>query len=343
MQIDFTGCEVTFVDGYIQDHHARRRSVVDLRQLTALVTVAEVGSVTKAARLLHLVQPAVTRQIRLLEEEMGVPLFERTRQGMVATPEGQVLVERSRRALLELERARAEIRPEPHGVKGIVTIGVLESVIDLLVEPLLSAVTQRYPALDLRIVTAYSGHLQQWLDAGDVDLSLLYNLADTPSLAVVPLLEERLWAVAPPGAGLRPSEPIRWVDLLAQPLVMPVSGHGLRALIDQARLSVEAEPQITVQANSMYLQKKLVLSGHGWTILPAAGVAHEVSTGILCGAPLIDPDVSRSVVLGLPRGARTPPPVEAVATEIVHLVGKLVSSGTWPSARLHKRSAEANG
>ncbi len=66
---------------------------MDLRQLTALVTVAEVGSVTKAARLLHLVQPAVTRQIRLLEEEMGVPLFERTRQGMVATAAGEVLVE----------------------------------------------------------------------------------------------------------------------------------------------------------------------------------------------------------------------------------------------------------
>ncbi|WP_283139361.1 LysR family transcriptional regulator [Rhizohabitans arisaemae] len=307
---------------------------MDLKQLTALITVAEVGSITKAARLLHLVQPAVTRQIRLLEEEMGVRLFERTRHGMVPTAAGEVLIERSRRALHELERARAEIRPEPRVVTGIVTVGVLESVIDLLVEPLVRDVTERHPGIELRIVTAYSGHLQQWLDAGDVDLSLLYNLADTPSLAVVPLLEERLWAVAPPHAGLTFEEPMAWEELLARPLVLPAPGHGLRILIDQARSSLEIEPRIAVQANSMYLQKMLVLGGHGWTVLPAVGVAREVSQGVLSGAPLTGPDTSRSLVLGLQRGTRTPPPVEAVATEIVRLVRALVNSGAWPSARL---------
>lgn len=146
---------------------------MDLKQLTALVTVAEVGSVTKAARLLHPVQPAVTRQIRTLEEEIGVPLFNRTRQGMLPTPAGEVFVGRARRALQELERARTEIRPNPQEVAGIVTVGVLESVIDVVVQPLVAAVADRYPSIELRILTAYSGHLQQWLDAGDVDLSLL--------------------------------------------------------------------------------------------------------------------------------------------------------------------------
>ncbi len=316
---------------------------MDLRQLTALVTVAEVGSVTKAARLLHLVQPAVTRQIRLLEEEVGVPLFERTRQGMVPTTAGDVLVERARRALQELERARAEIRPDPHMVTGIVTVGVLESVIDLLVEPLVRVVAERHPGIDLRIVTAYSGHLQQWLDVGDVDLSLLYNLADTPSLAVVPLVHEGLWVVAPPDAGLTPDKPMRWEELLGHPLVLPVAGHGLRALIDQARSSVAIEPRITIEVNAMYLQKKLALAGHGWTVLPAAGVAGDVSEGVFSGAPLTEPDVSRSLVLGLQRGTRTPPPVETVATELVRLVRGLVRSGAWPSAHLSSRTREPPG
>jgi LysR family transcriptional regulator, nitrogen assimilation regulatory protein len=86
---------------------------MDLKHLTALVTVSDAGSVTKAARLLHVVQPAVSRYIRALEDEVGVPLFERTRQGMTLTPAGEILAERARRALLELERARAEIRPDP--------------------------------------------------------------------------------------------------------------------------------------------------------------------------------------------------------------------------------------
>src|ERR1700751_4496540 len=100
---------------------------MDLRQLTALVTVAEVGSVTKAAELLHLVQPAVTRQIRSLEQELGVPLFERTRQGMHLTDAGAVMVDRARRALRELGRARAEIQPTPGVIAGSVSVGLLES------------------------------------------------------------------------------------------------------------------------------------------------------------------------------------------------------------------------
>jgi DNA-binding transcriptional LysR family regulator len=307
---------------------------VDLRQLTALVTVAEVGSVTKAARLLHVVQPAVTRQIRTLETEIGVPLFDRSRQGMVPTAAGEVLVERARRALYELERARKEICPDPGEVIGIVSVGLLESVTDILAEPLAAAVTRRYPGIELRILTAYSGHLQDWLDNGDVDVSLLYNLNDTPSLAVVPLLREKLWVVAPPDARLTPDSPMPWKSVLTHPLVLPVTGHGLRSLIDQARSSVTIQPYVTIQTNSMRLQKKLVLAGHGWTVLPAAGVAGDIAAGLLSGAPLIEPEVTRSVVLGLQRGSRVPAGVEVVATELTRLVRTLACSGAWPSAEV---------
>ncbi|WP_039940451.1 helix-turn-helix domain-containing protein [Streptomyces himastatinicus] len=137
-----------------------------VRQLKALVTVAEAGSVTRAAELLHLVQPAVTRQIRM--------------------------VDRARRALNELERARAEVRPTPGVGAGIVTVGLLESTTDLLAEPLVPALALDQPGIDLRLMTAYSGHLQQWLDDGDLDLTLLYNLASTPDGAA-PLCEPDVW------------------------------------------------------------------------------------------------------------------------------------------------------
>lgn len=306
---------------------------MELRQLTALVTVAEVGSVTKAAKLLHVVQPAVTRQIRLLEQELGVPLFQRTRQGMVPTPAAQVLIMRARRALHELDAARAELRPEPGEVAGIVSVGLLESVLDILAQPLAEAVAQRHPGIELRLFTGYSGHLQHWLDTGEIDLSLLYNLSDTPSLSVVPLVREQLWAVAPPDAGLSVGTPVPWATVLAHPLVLPVSGHGLRVLIDRARSAVPVEPRTVVQTNSMLVQKNLVLAGHGWTVLPAAGVAADVAAGRLSGAPLTAPDVERSVVLGLQHRSRLLAPVEAVASSLTRLIGELVRSGAWPSAR----------
>src|SRR5260370_31403021 len=253
---------------------------------------------------------------------------------MVPTSAGEARVARARRALHELDRARAEIRPDPGQVTGIVSVGLLESVIDILAQPLAAAVADRYPGIELRILTAYSGHLQEWLDAGDIDMSLLYNLTDVPSLAVIPLLWEKLWVVAPPDAGLTPESAMPWESVLAHPLVLPVAGHGLRALIDQARSSVATQPHIAIQTNSMHLQKKLLLAGHGWTLLPSAGVAGDIAAGVLGGAPLTAPEVVRSVVLGLQRGSRTPAPGAAAAAELTRLARVLMRSGAWPSSRV---------
>lgn len=137
-------------------------------------------------------------------------------------------------------------------------------------------------------MTAHSGHLQECLDLGDVDLSPLYKLDSSPCLAVTPLVEEELWAVAPPGSDLAPEPPVECRFVLEHPLVLPVSGHGLRALIEQARSTIEMQPRIAVEVNSLQLQKTLVQAGHGWSMLPA-GVSHDVESGLLAGAPFAPP------------------------------------------------------
>lgn len=307
---------------------------MDLKQLEALVTVAETGSVTKASHLLHIVQPAVTRQIKTLEQELGVLLFERTRQGMRPTAAGTLLIDRARRALTELERARAEIRPDRGPLGGIATVGLLESTIDILARPLIDRIRQRYPGITLRLLTAYSGHLQQWLDNGDIDLSLLYDLRSTPSLRVRPLLREQLWALAPPEAGLHAGEPVPTATLAAHPMVVPVAGHGLRVLIDQVFARAGRAPDIAVETNSLRIQKQMVEAGCGWTMLPASGITAEVDAGLFSAAPSADPEATRDLVLGLPRAGRPAPAVEAVAGEIAGLVENQVAQGRWPSARL---------
>lgn len=311
-----------------------RKNVLDIKQLKAIVTVAEVGSVTRAAELLHLVQPAVTRQIRTLEQELGIPLFERTRTGMRPTEAGAIMVGRARRALNELERARAEVQPTPGVVTGIVTLGLLESTSDLLAEPLVTAVARDHPGVELRLMTAYSGHLQQWLDDGDLDLTLLYDLDSTPSLSARPLVRERLWVVAPPSARLRADRPVPFPEAAKHPLVMPTSGHALRRLIDAAAVRSGAAMDVVVQTNSMRVQKRLVQAGHGWTVLPGVGIAEDVARGALSAAPLSEPDVWRSVVLGTPRFGRTPPAVEVVGRELVRQINSAVAQGRWPSAHV---------
>ena len=307
---------------------------MDIRQLKALVTVVETGSVTRAAELLHLVQPAVTRQIRALEHELGVPLFERTRQGMRPTEAGVSLAERARRALTELDRARAELAPTPGTVTGLVNVGLLESTADLLAEPLVAAVLHDHPGIELRVLTAYSGHLQQWLDDGDLDLSLLYNLTSTPSLNVRTLVTEKLWVVAPADAGLsaRPSVPL--ASAAEHPMVMPAPGHALRVLIDRAVAQAQVDIAIAVQTNSMTLQKQLVRGGHGWTILPGAGIGTDIASGALSAAPLSEPEVYRSIAIGTPRVGPVTAAARAVADELVHQVHAAAGRSQWPSAQL---------
>lgn len=235
------------------------------------------------------------------------------------------------------------MEPTPGAVTGIVTVGLLESASDLPAEPLVSALARDRPGIELRLMTAYSGHLQRWLDDGDLDLSLLYDLASTPSLNAHPLVREHLWAVAPPDAGLRPDRPVPFARVAAHPLVMPTAGHALRSLIDAAAARAEVKLDVAVQTNSMRVQKRLVPAGHGWTILPDVGIAEDVAGGTLSAAPLSEPDVWRSIVLGMPRTGRTPPAVEVVARELTRQVRAAVHEGSWPAARLHAQGAATEG
>lgn len=162
---------------------------------------------------------------------------------------------------------------------------LLDSTVEILSAPLVKAVARRHPGVELRLLGAFSGYLQQWLDDGAVDLTLLYNLESTASIFVTPLLHESLWAVAPPGVPLD-ADALTWNHVAKQPLVLPVAGHGLRILIDEALHLADAEPTVVCQTNSMLLQKRLVSSASGWTILPASGVAGDVAAGRLNGGPL---------------------------------------------------------
>lgn len=308
---------------------------MDFKQLLAVVTVAESGSVTRAAHLLHLVQPAVSRQISSLEEELGVALFERTRQGMAPTPAGAAFVVRARRILSELERARAESRPSREQVTGIATVGLLGSVETLLAGPLVETVRRKHPGIELRLATGYSGHLQTWLDAGDLDVTLLYNLTTTQAVRVVPILRDEMWAIAPADSGLAADRPIDLAEVLERPFVMPATGqHGIRLLLDEARAGLAVTPNTIAHANSMSLQRALVEAGHGWTILPVVAVAPAIASGRLSAAPVRNPAIVRQVGLGLPRTGRIPPAVEVATTELLALVRSVVRSGAWASARL---------
>lgn len=316
-------------------------SGLDLKQLRALLAIAESGSVTRAAEMLHIVQPAVSRQLRLLEEDLGTPLFERGSRGMALTEAGHILVDYARRALHELDRARAEIQPSAQ-ISGLVAVGIVPSAADPLAGELVGSVQRCHPDIRLRISMGLTSHLQQWLERGEIDLAVMYDPKPSPTLNVEPLLEDDLYLVGPASLELSPARPVPLRELEHRPMVLPSTAHALRGLVEHALAVRGVSITLAAETNSMQIQKDLVARGFGLTVLPSGAVSKDIARGELSGAPICDPSLQRRLVLATCMTRRTASAVRAVASQLIARLKESAGSGEWPGVRwLHEARATA--
>jgi DNA-binding transcriptional LysR family regulator len=303
---------------------------MELSQLRTLIHVAELGSLSKAADRLHIAQPALSRQIRLLEEELGVRLFDRHGRGMVMTAEGQDVLRHALRVMAELEEIRATVADGDAPLRGHVSIGMPPTAADILSEPLVAAFRETHPDATLRIVSAYSGYLLDWMHRGEIDAAILYDPKSARTLRVQPLLEEALFLIGPAGAGLSPETPVDFGDLEGVRLLLPSAGHGLRAILDRCAAERGFALSVPVEADSYSTLKDLVRAGHGSTILPRAPIHRELAAGELCAAPLTNPVPLRRLVLSYPTDRPVARLARFAGQVIAAKVGAMVEGGVWP-------------
>ena len=304
---------------------------MDVKQLRAVLVVAETGSVTNAAKLLRVAQPALTRQVLALERELGVALFERRRSGMVSTPAGDVMIDHARRALAELERAEIALRIRPGVVQGVVNVGILDSLTDLFAAPFVTAMRERFPKIEIRLYTAFAGNLRRWLYDGELDVAVLFGFSDRSLIDITPLAIEKLWALAPLADGLSADQAVTFEEVAKHPLVAPTRGNALRVLLDEACARAGVNIQIAVETNAARVQKQLVSAGHGWAILPTVSLANPADSVKLSMAPLADDAATRTLYLARPR-TRTPTDADvAAANTLVELLRDAADNGSWPS------------
>ncbi|MFC4201723.1 LysR family transcriptional regulator [Candidimonas humi] len=301
--------------------------------MKAFLTVAEIGNVTRAAELLNIVQPAVSRQIRLLEEDLGIQLFERGRHGMALTDAGRALVEYGQRVMLELDRARALLKSSETAVGGLVTIGLLPSTSEMLASPLVTAVSQQYPGIRLRVAMGYAGTLLRWLETGEVDAALLYRAERSAEIQTTPLVEEPLWVIGPRDSGFERSQPVHLSKLVGRKFILPSAPHGIRTLVEHACRTAAVSLDLSVETNALSVQRSLVLGGHGLTILPPIAVAEDLAQGRLSGAPVCGPDIARTIVLALPSNRSTGRHIRSVVNILVEEMRRAVQAGLWPEGR----------
>ncbi len=286
---------------------------MELKWLRAFTQVAALGQLGRAAQRLHLTQPALSRQIKQLEQALGVTLFRRTGRGMELTEAGALLQERAPPLLKSLDQVAAELSERSEAIAGPVVLAVPPSIGSGLAADMVERCRRRYPAIELRLVVALSGAVREGLLRGRYDLGLLYEPLPRADLEIERLWQERLWCVAHPEAGLDPQRAIRMAEVLGDSLVLPGARHGLRLLVEEQAARLELRPRVAVEVDSLRVLVELVRRGVGRTLLPRHAVATELAAGLVSIAPVIRPVLRRLTMLGWPRAVAPSPAVLAVA------------------------------
>ena len=250
--------------------------VMDLRQLEILCAIAETGSFTGAGDKLHVSQSAVSRQVLLLEGELGEPVFIRQGRGATPTRAGQTLIELGRRLLGDLTSTVGQIRDEHRELSGTVRIAGGMTVCLYVLPPLLKAFRKAHPGVEVKLITGATPRLIRQLRTGLADLALLTLPIDEPSCVVVPALREELLLVMPPDHPLAGRPRVRPKDLALEPFVLFEPQSNTRRAADRLFTEFGIAPRVVLETENVEILKALVSIGMGLTIIPYQAVAHEV-------------------------------------------------------------------
>jgi DNA-binding transcriptional LysR family regulator len=280
---------------------------MDLRQLRYLVALAEERHFTRAAARVHVAQPALSQQIRRLEDELGLPLVDRTTRRVALTDAGVLLVDRARRAIGEVDAARAELA-EIAGVRaGHVVIGAMQSLGPFDLTNLLAAFHARHPAVELTVSEEVSDVLLGMVRADAVDMAFL-SLTERvvqDGLAVQPLGTEALTVLVAPGHRLAARRRLRIADLADERFITFREGAGLRRIIITAAHEAGFEPQIAFETNEVERARAMAARGLGVTIVPESD-AHQHGPAVVAIA-LDRPALTRDITLVWRRDRRLTP------------------------------------
>lgn len=270
---------------------------MELRQLRYLVALAEERHFTRAATREHIAQPALSQQIRRLEEEVGLALVERTTRRVAMTDAGVTLVARARRILGEVDAAHAEMQRLSGVQSGHVVVGAMHTMGPVDVSLVLAIFHERHPGVELTVREQSSEELAEMLRVDELDLAFLSvtERIESHGLGLQQLVSEELVAVLPPGHRLGKRRRVGMAELSDDEFIGYREGARLRELLIYAGRDAGFEPRVKLESNESQRIRRLVARGLGVAILPrsdADGPGADVAV-----ATLTDPALSRDITL----------------------------------------------
>ena len=265
---------------------------MDLKQLEYFVRVAELGSFTKASLALDVAQPALSRQVRLLEVELRQNLLIRNGRGATPTEAGKLLLEHGRGILHQVARAREELGRVRGALAGRVAIGLPPSLARVLAVPLTRAFREQLPEASLSITEGLSTTMQEWLVTGRLDIAVLYNAQPAPEIEIAPLQDEELLLVErrPPGlAEEPPPPPIPLAEVAQVPLVIPSRPNAIRMQVETEMAALGLRPTVALEIDGVPAILDLVADGAGAALLSRNAVARSARPSAYRTRPLDPP------------------------------------------------------
>lgn len=265
---------------------------IELRQLRYFLAVADRLHFARAAESLHISQPSLSQQIRALEEELGVVLFERSKRHVALTPDGEALLPYARKLVALADDAEEEFAERSGLRRGHVRLGATPTLGAHLLPRVIGGFFEKYPGLELTIVEDGSDRLARELDQGVIDLALLVEDQSTHGSAFELLLEEEIVVAVPAGHPAADGRAVRLADLKAEKFILCREGYHLRALTFSACEEAGFTPKVAVSGTDIDTALRFVRCGIGVTLAPK--IALEECAGV-AGVRVGDPPLRRRV------------------------------------------------
>ncbi len=305
---------------------------MNLRTLSNFLSVAEAGSLQGAADIVHIAQPALTRQIAMLEEEFGTRLFLRHHRGVTLTEAGEQLRQHAERILAEVAKTRVAMSTAAEKPTGTVALGLPTAMRYVLSSAVISAYHKAYPDVTLKVHEAFVHVIEDLLQTRQVDVAILFSgTLNLDSIDMTPLVTEDIYLAGPPDAGLDVNNPVSVAYLAEVPVILISKRNQLRLAAEQAMARYHRDFQPFLEVEGQPLTHDLVKKGIGYMITPYCAVQAELESGELSGAPIRGLSITWS--MGVSRVRAHAPAVRELIALIQQAVDERVASGTWRNVR----------
>ncbi|MFC5473900.1 LysR substrate-binding domain-containing protein [Paraherbaspirillum soli] len=311
---------------------------MELRQLRYFVAIVDHGSLSRAARVLHIAQPALTQQIKQLEDELEAQLLHRSAQGVMATDAGKTFYQHAQAILKQVSDAKSAVAQSTDKPTGTVALGIPQSVSAVLALPLLTAVRAKYPDISLQLTEELTGNLIEQLKTGRINLAVLFDDGQLGTFAMTPLVEEEMMFITRTDsqyAAARRS--VTLTRAIKAPLILPGLQHGVRPRIENIVRTAGLALDNVIEINSVAILKSAILADIGATILPVAPLLAEIARGEMRAYTISGASISRTLALCASKNIPLTNAAAAVERLVLEVTDELCRSGRWQHAKILPR------